>query len=222
MNLRAGTISGGHTWPWMGFDLMMSITRKIRRSRNVTQKRFRVISNIIDSRKHGTLGIGLKKLRSLRIRLGFHVGLTHGKSLKTSNIEAQLFHFDWVWYVRGLLFTDTYLNILFSKSNYWNYAVFQWSDARLTSAGIIQTSVNTSSVVYAATWTYLWCKPPSTGTEMSLLGPKICGCFVCETTITWSSISRRNVPIYLSTNGFCHGLRYAVSSVKSWVRLSLW
>jgi len=32
------------------------------------------------------------------------------------------------------LFTDTYLNILFSKSNYWNYAVFQWSDARLTSA----------------------------------------------------------------------------------------
>ena len=33
------------------------------------------------------------------------------------------------------MFTDTYLNILFSKSNYWNYAVFQWSDARLTSAG---------------------------------------------------------------------------------------
>ena len=29
-----------------------------------------------------------KKLRSLRTRLGFHVGLTHGKSLKTSNIEA--------------------------------------------------------------------------------------------------------------------------------------
>jgi len=77
-----------------GFDLMMSITRKSRRSRNVTQKRFRVISNIIDSRKHGSLGIGLKKLRSLRTRLGFHVGLTHGKSLKTSNIEAQLFHFD--------------------------------------------------------------------------------------------------------------------------------
>ena len=134
MSFNVGITPGDRIWPWMVFDLMMSITRKSRRSRNVTQKRFRVISNIIDSRKHGSLGIGLKKLRSLRTRLGFHVGLTHGKSLKTSNIEAQLFHFDWVWYVRGLLFTDTYLNILFSKSNYWNYAVFQWSDARLTSA----------------------------------------------------------------------------------------
>jgi hypothetical protein len=27
--------------------------------------------------------------------------------------------------------------ILFSKSNYWNYAVLQWSDARLTSADVI-------------------------------------------------------------------------------------
>lgn len=39
-------------------------------------------------------GYRFKKLRSLRTRLGFHVGLTHGKSLKTSKIEAQLFHFD--------------------------------------------------------------------------------------------------------------------------------
>lgn len=133
-NLRAGTIFGGHTWHWIVFDLIMSITRKRWRSRNVTQKRFRVISNIIDSRKHRSLGIGLKKLRSLRTLLGFHMCLTNGKSLKTSNIEAQIFHFDWVWYVRGLLFTDTYLNILFSNSNYWYYAVFQRSDARLTSA----------------------------------------------------------------------------------------
>ena len=100
-NLRASTISGGHTWHWMVFDLMMSIMRKSRRSRNVTQERFRVISNIINSRKHGSLGIGLKKLRSLRTRLGFHVGLTHGKSVKTSNIEAQLFHFDWVYLSEG-------------------------------------------------------------------------------------------------------------------------
>ena len=32
--------------------------------------------------------------KRIRTRLGFHIGLTHGKSLKTSNIEEQLFHFD--------------------------------------------------------------------------------------------------------------------------------
>lgn len=40
------------------------------------------------AKKHLIPSIGLKKLRSLRTHLGFHVGLIHGKSLKTSNIEA--------------------------------------------------------------------------------------------------------------------------------------
>jgi hypothetical protein len=42
------------------------------------------------------------------------------------------------------MFTDTYLNIVFSKSNYWNYTVFPWSDARLTSAGCDTEAVSES------------------------------------------------------------------------------
>ena len=89
--MRIGITGGGHTWHWMVFDQMMSITRKSWRSRNVTQKRFHVVSNIIDSRKHGSLGIGLTKLRSLRTRLGFHVGLTHGKSSKLQTLKHNSF-----------------------------------------------------------------------------------------------------------------------------------
>jgi hypothetical protein len=61
---------------------------KSRRSRNITQKQFRVISNIIHSGKQESQGTDLKKAAFLRTRLGFYIGLTHGSSLKTSNIEA--------------------------------------------------------------------------------------------------------------------------------------
>ena len=47
---------------------------------------------------------------------------------------AQRGHEDYVSNWLRNLITDTYLNIFFSKSNYWDYAVFQWPDARLTSA----------------------------------------------------------------------------------------
>ncbi len=39
-------------------------------------------------------------------------------------------------------------------------------------------------LIYAAMRTYLWCKPPSTETEMSLLGPEIFGCLVCKTGVS--------------------------------------
>ena len=39
---------------------------------------------------------------------------------------------------------------VFSKSNYWNYAVFQWSDARLTS----------TEVLTAGLWLYLPVETP--------------------------------------------------------------
>ena len=97
-NLRAGTISGGHTWHWMVFGLMMFITTRSLRNRNVIQKRFRVISNIIDSRKHGSLGIGLKALRSLKSSCFCH--------LSTRNVP-QWFKkpINYIWFLIKSLFS---------------------------------------------------------------------------------------------------------------------
>ncbi|MBE3145139.1 MAG: hypothetical protein IMZ61_14655 [Planctomycetes bacterium] len=58
----------------------------------------------------------------------------------------------------------------FEHDNVWNYPLLKSFPNNL----------------YAATLTYLWCKPPSTGIEISLLEPGKSGSFVCETGI-WPS-----------------------------------
>ena len=90
---NVGIIPGDHTWHWMVFDLMMSITRKNRRNRSVIQKGFRAISNNICSRRHGSLGIALRALRSLCFSIYQTAYSTRGRSIDISYTKAPTFAF---------------------------------------------------------------------------------------------------------------------------------
>ena len=122
-NLRIGIIGGVPTWDWMGFGLIIFIATRIRRNRNVIQKQFRVISNNICSRKHGSLGIGLTVLRSSCFL--FSLLAQHRKSLSICKMPGNVFlHFDQVWHLWEHLFSNTCLYAPFSRHIHGKFECF--------------------------------------------------------------------------------------------------
>ena len=117
----------------MAFALMMFITTINQWNSSVTPKQFRVISKNTTSAKHGSLGIGLEKLRSF-VFWFIKLLTQHGEGLSRyqnrgqySCIFIEFCTSEWI------LLNSICRVFIFQRTIFGISAVLRWSDGRLTS-----------------------------------------------------------------------------------------
>jgi hypothetical protein len=88
----------------------------------VILKRFHVTSNSASSRKHGSLGIVLKTLRSLCFSIYQTAYSTRGRSINISYTKTTTFAFSLSLACPRLFVQQHLPHIPFSKSDHWEFS----------------------------------------------------------------------------------------------------